>query len=1194
MIKKVINLNLFLIFLGLLNIYGQPIKNAPDTIHINLNDLKSFNYRWKSDKLIPTKSFKNTGLKKVSIDSFSELLYKKESSKLIFDTILHKNSWLNDTSLQKTLLFPQPIPIEKPKYKDYAISDIQYIDVDQGLSSSYILSILKDSRNMLWFGTFEGGLIRYNGYSMYNFTEEQGLSSNSIRSLYEDSKGNIWIGTTGQGVQVYDGIKIHDLGKIPELKELYVTNIEEDANGRIWLSTQSQGVFIIENNYILQLNTKNILSDKYIHKVDINKHHDIWIDAENGLALLRNDSLWIYKFEMGSNKKQRINTIESFDEDYTLIGTNSGLLIFADETYTMFDLDIDIRKIVKDSMGRIWLASDDDGVFELSIERRNGWKVTYQNYTEQTGLSKDDISDIIISNDILWVATFGGGVNKISTNSFSHITTRQGIGNDLVYRITEDKNKRIWYATEKMGIAYMDDNKFYHITDEHSLISSHIALSLCKDENSNIWAGFYKGGLVKFTNQTIQKLYIEGINKPLSVISILHDSKQRTWFGTFNQGVFVIDNNKITQYSVENGLLHNDVFDIYEDNNGLIWFATEEGLSIKDEEKFYNYKTQSGLPSNEAMTITGIDNSVWVGTYGGGIAIFKDGEIKVINISNGLSSNLITSIIQDDQRRVWVGTETGLNILNWDEKTGTYHVTSLGKEDGLKGVTFLGNSSFIDSKNNIWLGTGKGITYLNLNNYSVGNTVSKVEIEAIQVKQEFIDFFKYKDSLNELGMYKGIEFSEIKPFRNYPEHLTISFDKRHVTFYFAAIDQSSQLKNNYVSRLLPLEKEWSLPSPENKVDYRRIPPGEYQFEVRAVSKSGIYGEKTIQHLYIRPPWWMTQWMYVVYVVLLILFAGLLHRWRTSILKRRQYELESIVKERTIEIQEKNEELNVLLDQITDQRNEIQTQRDMVVQQKDQLEHINLSISQSIDYAKRIQASLMPKFEEFSQVFDDSFLIFKPRDIVSGDFFWWAELEGKILIVAADCTGHGVPGAFMSVLGTTFLREIILKERVLETHEILNRLREEIIQALKQKNIPGELRDGIEMTVVSIDKKTQRTTFSGAYNSIYHFKEGELNEIKGQKFPVAAYPGMKEFISTEFEIHPGDSIYMFSDGFQDQFGGERGKKIKKSRFFSKIEEVASKEMKHQKQELLQFFENWKGDYEQIDDILVLGFRIPNSF
>jgi len=296
-----------------------------------------------------------------------------------------------------------------------------------------------------------------------------------------------------------------------------------------------------------------------------------------------------------------------------------------------------------------------------------------------------------------------------------------------------------------------------------------------------------------------------------------------------------------------------------------------------------------------------------------------------------------------------------------------------------------------------------------------------------------------------------------------------------------------------------------------------------------------------------------------------------------------------------QIIEANEELNQQNEEITAQRDEIEKQKEIV-------EEIHHEISQSIDYATRLQGAILPEEKILEKYVSEHFVLFKPKDKVSGDFYWWSHVENHTIITGADSTGHGVPGAFMSMLGSSFLREIVQKEYVTHTGVILRKLRKEIIKALKQKGEQGEQKDGMDMAIISIDHKTNMVQFSGANNPLYILTNRELDkleplkdfenfyEIKPDKMPIAIYEKMDNFTTHEIQLEKGDQLYMFSDGFADQFGGPKGKKFKYRPFKRLFFENKDKPMNEQKELLNLAFEAWKGDLEQIDDVVVLGIKI----
>lgn len=303
------------------------------------------------------------------------------------------------------------------------------------------------------------------------------------------------------------------------------------------------------------------------------------------------------------------------------------------------------------------------------------------------------------------------------------------------------------------------------------------------------------------------------------------------------------------------------------------------------------------------------------------------------------------------------------------------------------------------------------------------------------------------------------------------------------------------------------------------------------------------------------------------------------------------------------------------DEISQQKEEISSQRDKVQKQKEIIEEVHHEISQSIDYATRLQQSVLPEEKLLTKYLSDHFVFFKPKDKVSGDFYWWTHIEGHTVITVADCTGHGVPGAFMSMLGVSFLREIVEKEHVIHTGKILSKLREEIIKALRQKGETGEQKDGMDMAIISISHETNICQYSGANNPLYLIKNKKLGvknegnasscvlammnnkhqlfEVKPNKMPIAIYEKMDNFTTHEIQLEKGDQLYMFSDGYADQFGGTKGKKYKYKPFKQLFLDNANRPMMVQREILDKTFCEWKRNMEQIDDVAVIGIKIHKN-
>ncbi|MBN2669758.1 MAG: SpoIIE family protein phosphatase [Bacteroidales bacterium] len=324
--------------------------------------------------------------------------------------------------------------------------------------------------------------------------------------------------------------------------------------------------------------------------------------------------------------------------------------------------------------------------------------------------------------------------------------------------------------------------------------------------------------------------------------------------------------------------------------------------------------------------------------------------------------------------------------------------------------------------------------------------------------------------------------------------------------------------------------------------------------------------------------------------------------------RQKQKANLLLSEQKAQIEKANLELNHQNEEIAAQRDEIEAQRDVVFKQKEQIEEIHKEVSESIDYAKRLQTAILPKTDVLQANVSDYFVLFLPKDKVSGDFYWWTHLENKTIITAADCTGHGVPGAFMSMLGVSFLKEIVTKEYITQPALILKKLRKEIIKTLDQKGIAGEQKDGMDMSLISVDHQHKRIQFAGANNPLYIVsnsdisqqiidakplnEDGEINlfEIKADKMPIAIYEKMDPFTNHELQLQSGDILYMFSDGFADQFGGPKGKKFMYKTFKKILLENSQLSMIEQKEKLHKAFTEWRGEEEQIDDVVVIGIKL----
>jgi serine phosphatase RsbU (regulator of sigma subunit) len=341
--------------------------------------------------------------------------------------------------------------------------------------------------------------------------------------------------------------------------------------------------------------------------------------------------------------------------------------------------------------------------------------------------------------------------------------------------------------------------------------------------------------------------------------------------------------------------------------------------------------------------------------------------------------------------------------------------------------------------------------------------------------------------------------------------------------------------------------------------------GKYKFNLISVNDDGHSQSSPVSFdLVIDRPWWKTWWSVLAEIFLVAGTVILIIRERDKAQKKIQEYLETELAART----------------------------SVVMKQKGEIELQNIEITDSINYAKRIQTSILPDVSKLKESFQDAFILFYPRDIVSGDFYWFDKLDDdKFVLVCADSTGHGVPGAFMSMIGSTLLQDIVTRKRITKPSEVLTLLNQQVFSTLNQNAELGVSNDGMDVVVCEFNVKTRHIRFASAMRPVIIVMGGDSFYIKGNRSSVGGESVVeKYFDDQEYYLNEGDTIYLFSDGLPDQFGGPEGKKMKIARLKKIIEQVSKLPMNEQKEALSRYYFDWKGIHEQVDDILLMGVKV----
>lgn len=1086
---------------------------------------------------------------------------------------------------------------------DYSFAqqyNIKHFTVKDGLAQSQVFSIFQDINGYLWFGT-GGGLCKYDGVKFIAYSSKQGMTTGSIRTIYQDKADNLWFGTYGGGVcklvlgkaEGYNGNSFQCFTSKEDFAGNIVRAIFEDNNNSIWFATDGGGVSKYNNGIFTNYSTENVLRSNRVWTIAADKDDSLWIGTLGAGVYKYNGKTFVQFDSYGDLVNANVWSIY-LDKDKNLwFATDKGLIKYFSSsdknvtdsifTYTQKNglSGNNVRSIFQDSNGNLWVGTNGNGLnkfdtsfFKLTFSLTDSlYKKFVTHYNTSNGLSHNIILSVCEDREgNMWVGTNGGGVNKLEKSPFVHLTEKNGLSSNNIWSIVIDKNDMLWFGTNDNGVNVYDTristvNPITHITVNEGLINNRI-WSLLEDHAGNIWFGT-DAGLSKFDGK---KYYSYTTSTSLcnnSCLSLFEDKENNIWIGSYGGGVSKFTGNKISCLNIKDGLCNNTVWSIFQDHHGYFWFGTDGGVSKYDGKTFYNLTTENGLTNNTVLTILeDKENHIWLGTYGGGIIkidnlsssidFASSDNFEKITSKNGLSDDLVLSMIVDDNGLLWIGTYKGIDKfdLNTYKNTGEKKIEHYGVEDGFLGIECNLNAVSKDKAGNLWFGTTGGVTKFNI--------AGQKQINTIEPKT-FITRFQifYKDTI-------------------LPQNAVLPYHLNHITFDFIGICFTNPEKVQYQYWLKGAETKWSPATKETKITYSNLRPGRYIFYVKASNNNGVWNATPVSFSFtISPPFWQTYWFYAFCCMVFLIFIYIIYKIRVKNIKKEQIKLEQLVTERTQELQVEKK--------IVEEKNKI-------------IEEKNLKITDSIDYARNIQEALNPKKEYIEKFIPNSFGLFMPKDIVSGDFAWFAYKEDKIFLAAVDCTGHGVPGAFLSVLGNAALNHIVNEKQIYEPNLILYHLSQEVQSTLHQAGNSTDVLDGMDIALCTIKIEEKHGTYiakeleySGAFMPLLvikdNNKEKKMLEYAADKIAIGGNinKNNKNYKKYSITIEKGDAIYIFSDGITSQIGGVKQKKLSYKKFKEILFQIQDMPMNEQNKYLADFITQWKGSCEQTDDILIIGVK-----
>ncbi len=1031
--------------------------------------------------------------------------------------------------------------------------NIKSFSTKNGLVNSNVFQIMLDSRGYLWFAT-QGGVSRFDGKNFRNFTSKEGLPGNNVTSICEDRKGNIWIASYGEGLAMFNG---HDFQKFDHrdgIKSLEINSIYCDSKNNIWLASLGGGITEYDGRQFKNYTSEDGLpGNDFFCSIEDN-NHQMWFGSKRkGLVRFDGKKFFTYTRKEGLSD-ENVYSLCVDQKGNLWIGTTSGGIckfngkVISQEKFPGME-KASVYAIRQDHRNNMWFAT------EVGLCKLDG--LSRQTvFTDRNGLNSNSL--FCVCEDYegnIWAGS-NQGACLFKNEAFVTYGEKEGLSNPKINAVHEDAFGDFLVGTNGSGISILDEKGIKPLKIKE--LEKTKVTTLFEDSKQRIWVGFESSEkntllVLRRTNGKYElERKITNLNNQLvsTVSKLLEDKKGDIWVATLGFGAFKISGDLVTQYKDSSNVNSVNIMTMMLDSQGNIWFGTfENGVVKYDGRKFTNYTKKDGLGDNWIWCMSeDKKGNLYFGTNENGVTRFDGAHFKSLSTKQGLASDLVYSLSVDAKNKLWVGTDKGINKLSLDDEFNIAASKYYGEQEGLKGTEINQNAFMYDHDGFLWICTNNGLTRYNPKYDYVSTTPPRVVLNGIRLFYQDVEWKKYSD--------------KIDPVSKLPIDLSLSHKDNHLTFDYQALTTDNV---HYTFRLDGIDADWSPLTTNTQAVYTNIPPGtNYNFHVKAVNPDGVWSQDLVSFKFtITPPFWKTWWFLTLCVVVTLGAVLIFIRVRTAKLQNEKKVLEEKVEERTVELKGANDQLSLAFKDIKD----------------------------SINYAKRIQQAVLPLETEIRKDLPDHFILFKPRDVVSGDFYWFNKKNDKVYIAACDCTGHGVPGAFMSIIGNSLLNEIAHESSVTEPAQILNMLRDKIIFSLKQHSGEMESKDGMDMMLCCIDRKNKKLSFAGANNPLYVISEGELKEYKSNKQPIGVYGDvLKPFTNQEIDILPGDLIYLFSDGYPDQFGGPRGKKFLYTRFKELLISISSRSMNQQHADLERSFWDWKIDHEQVDDVLVIGIKI----
>ncbi len=762
--------------------------------------------------------------------------------------------------------------------------------LQDGLPSSFVSTLVAGRDGTVWIGT-ASGLCRYDGNGFAVYSTINGLAENAVKSALYDSRGRLWLGHDNGEITQSNGRSFSRLSPKAPLSDKSILTIYEDRSGNIWFGSLGGGAARWNGKTFLRFDRSHGLPGDGVFTMLQDKNGLYWFGTENGLVALRIDSTG-----------------------------KSSVVVHASLPTTL------IRTLLDAGNGDLWIGTRDAGLIFYTPPKPNGEDESFVQYDRRHGVPDNFIYSLYRDNSgTLWVATFGGGVVRISQgkgqNRFTVYGRLQGLADNTVTSIVEGRDGALWFGTNG-GISMLKPGRFHVLTKADGLPGNHV-MSVFQDGNGNFWFGTDEGlaqVTLSGTGQPVVKTYAQknvkskgatsiasgpdgklwvGTQEGLQVIdprtssvssipavaaigkeivSVVVDPDGSVWLATDGGGVYVYQprTGKLRSFTTKEGLPDNRVRSLYRDSHGTLWAATAAGVAQLQGDRWKSVDKMNGL----FCTAIGEDQAgnIWVGTNGDGLWSIGKNGVRHLTAANGLNSNYIRSLAIGADRSLWIAGSNGADRLDLT----TSSIRHYGRDEGMSDAGNSNNAIFKDRDDNIWFGTLAGAVRYDPRNDKFVKAPAAGDLAHLQVM------------LRDTSLLKKA---------------VLSYDQNSLTFYFRDLTPEQHQYVRYQYKLRGFDNDWSPLTDQPSVSYNSLPYGKYSFQVRAMTVNGGWNTAPIVYDFeILPPLWQRVWFLITIAISVVSLLGVIGFVRIRREKKQKEELERKVLERTFQLQEQKQQL----------------------------------------------------------------------------------------------------------------------------------------------------------------------------------------------------------------------------------------------------------------------------------------------